>query len=735
MPTPSSSLDALRYGLRALEEIARAQASVLAPAPIEGVAFEPHPVVRAPAREGAALSLRLFSETAEDASGFVLRTADSLTIAPLPARAAPFFEAHAAALPYGDDDDLVVGFPLVSFIQDARRRTAPLLFWTGARASWRADDVEWRLPTGARVGTPLPRPTSLVLHGAPAAADVPSHTLHAGLWRQLLNVDGPTLAALAHAGRSGVAALVRAAISMLTNGADEAPEETIDDAPLTRTDVRALSGAVRARAASRLSLQVYPHALVMLLPRGDPTSGLRAELRSLIADAPPARGPLAVFLGANPLPPSPAPLWTHGASVPTASQVRAATSLEGSRDLVALCGPPGCGKTALLHTLTAQTIVDRALGPTWVRPPSMVTPWGLVVTSTNNAAVDHALAPFIDARDLPVGLRLGNRRTLSEACATALRAALSALATDNGPTLAQARAAFEDLARPLRAHRRALEAVGPAKDRRGAASRRLRERGTELRKLLASPAIDVDASITIGQVRSAIEALRAHLSASTRVVPIHMTGNKASAKRARAAWAKANARRGPVIRPLLDKLARPVPFRDLGEHDDVAEALSQQHDEMTLALASLEAIVHGLARPEWQRDLEAITRALAQAERDDHANEPTAPPLDPSLVGAALAVRDAWARSHRATLEPRLAEALALVLEEKRHERGRGLPGVLASVASIFPVAGCTLLSLRASFDLEAGVIDRLVVDEAGQCAPIYTVAALARASRALVMG
>ncbi|MDB4929261.1 MAG: helicase, partial [Myxococcaceae bacterium] len=101
----------------------------------------------------------------------------------------------------------------------------------------------------------------------------------------------------------------------------------------------------------------------------------------------------------------------------------------------------------------------------------------------------------------------------------------------------------------------------------------------------------------------------------------------------------------------------------------------------------------------------------------------------------ALAVRDAWARAHRAQLLPRLVEALDIVTEERFVARARGLAEALAGVSAVFPVAGCTLLSLRGSFALDPGVIDRLVVDEAGQCAPVYTVAALARARRALVTG
>ncbi|MEI9885816.1 MAG: AAA domain-containing protein [Rhizomicrobium sp.] len=63
------------------------------------------------------------------------------------------------------------------------------------------------------------------------------------------------------------------------------------------------------------------------------------------------------------------------------------------------------------------------------------------------------------------------------------------------------------------------------------------------------------------------------------------------------------------------------------------------------------------------------------------------------------------------------------------------MPQTLRELASLFPIAGCTLLSMRASFPLGGDVIDRLVIDEAAQCAPIYAVPALARARRVMLTG
>jgi energy-coupling factor transporter ATP-binding protein EcfA2 len=734
---PHTPLDALRYGLRALEEISRAEASVLAPPRAEAPAFAPHPVVRTPQRDGAALSLRLFSDGPDDATAFVLRDADALALVPVPARAAPLFEAHAASLARGDDDELAVGFPLVSFVQSGQRRTAPLFFWSGARAQWRLGESAWRLPHGARPGTLMEAPTGLVLRAPEPDEDEADFGLHAGLWRQLLDVDAAALSALGVAGRAGAGALVRAAVQTLTRGPDESEDApAVDEAPLTRDDLRALVEAVRARASARLSLQVHPHGLAMLLPRGDPTSGLRSELGSILAAKAPKAGPLAVFLGATPAPPQGAPLWTHGASTPTASQVAAAVALEGSTDLVALCGPPGCGKTTLLHHLAAQTVVARALDETWAKPPAGPTPWGLVVTSTNNAAVDHALAPFVGSRALPVGLRVGNRRTLAEDTAAGLRAAVDALMTLGGAPLSEARAAFEALAAPAREHLRQLAARRPARERHQRETERLTARAAELRAQLDAPRIEgeLDEDVTAARVHDMRESLAAHLHASTLLEAKHLQGSTPAAARAIKEWTKANGHRGKPIRKLLEQAGMAVPFRNLREGEDLAAALAAQRAAMAETIARLEELERGLRAPTWRRELARAESELGALAPVDDA-EPAAPAPDPALVEAALAVRDAWARSHRAQLLPRLVEALDIVTEERFVARSRGLAEALAGVSALFPVAGCTLLSLRGSFALDPGVIDRLVVDEAGQCAPVYTVAALARARRALVTG
>lgn len=728
-----ASLDPIRYGLRALEVLARAEASVLLPPPTHDLFFRPHPTLRAPARDGAALSLRMFSPD-EDATDFVLRATDQVQWTPAPPRAAALFEAHAAAIATDGDEELVVGFPLVSFVQKGVRRTAPLLSWSGARAVWRTAEGVWKLPPRARTGAALVVPTELRLV-APAVPDddTPTITPHGGVWSALFDLDPAVWAELPRVAKRDVGALARAATRLLTIGTEDALDDAaVEPGPLTREDLRALCEAVRARAAPRHGAQCHPHGLAMLLPRGDPTSGLRAELHMLEDGRPPSRGPLAVYLGATRADAQPGMLVSCGPVPPTPSQVRAAERFEGSSDLVAVCGPPGCGKTTLLHHLAAHAIVDCALGEGWTqRPGGTIHPWPLVIASTNNTAVDHALAPFTRGRELPVGLRVGNRRSMAEATAAALRDAVVALERTDGPSLPTARAAFEARGRAVREQRAAHHAAREARSRHFVERVRLDDTIETLQQSMRAPTVAVPDGVTADAVRRARQALKEHLDAIAHVAPKCLDTKHPSVEKAQSRWADANERRGPRIEPTLRELGIDVPYGPLPA-EGTREALGAQQRAMEQVAVTLDAVLDALAAPKRQRELDV---ALAARARLDDLSPLPPSPLDPSLVALALDVRDAWARSHRAKLLPAMRDAIAMLQDDASPTRGGSLPALLASLVPLFPVAGCTLLSMRAAFVMAPGVIDRIVIDEAGQCAPVYAIPALARAKRALCTG
>ncbi|MFO0601942.1 MAG: AAA domain-containing protein [Polyangiales bacterium] len=726
MTAPRASFDPLRYGVRALGEASRAQASVAIPPPA-GDAFAPRRTVPPAAREGAALSLRLFTGGDDDATRFVLRDDESLTFAPPPARAAAFFEAHAGALAWDDDEEpaVVVGFPLVAFASQGALRAAPLFSWSGARVTWSLGGAAWSLAPGARIGDPLAAPDALRLD-APEGEGAPRFALHAGLWSALFEVDGEALSALSLAGRDEPGRLVRAAVRALREEAlDELPE-----GPLTRDDLLALCEAVAARAPPRREVRAHPHGLAMLLPKGDPTAGLRAELDAMLAEPVPRAGPLAVYLGAAAQPAQAGAVWTHGASLPTASQLAAARAFEGTRDLVAVCGPPGCGKTTLLHHVAAQAVAARALDGVWQRPPERGgTPWALVVASTNNAAVDHALAPFVSGRALPVGLRVGNRRVLAEQTAPALAAAIEAL--DRRPLVGftEAWKAFDAASAPIRAHLAAARARHAAEAKQREAQEARAKRREKLLRKLERPHEAPRAGVASAEVDEAKKLLHEHLEAIGRLATMYLDRKDARPDKARSRWDEANAHRGAKLRPMLEKLAVEAPFGPLAG-DDVEAAVEQQRAVMESALEALDRIRNGFRRADWQRELDAL-----EGEGTSVPDEGAPPPLDPALAELALTLRDAWAWEQRRVLLPRLHAAHGRLTDAPGGDRRTPTGELLLALAPLFPVAGCTLLSTRGAFPLDAGVIDRLVVDEAGQCAPVYAAPALARAQRAMFTG
>lgn len=705
--------------------MARAHASVAVPPAFEGEVFAPRARLQRVSRDGAALSLRLFSDAPDDATRFVLGDAPRLALSPVPPRAAPFFEAHAASLAYDGEDDCVLGYPLVTFTHQGQRRAAPLIARGAVRVRWRVGDAPWTLPLGARPDCEIAIPTAMALDALDGDDEVP--TLHARVWQSLFGIDGEALGVIARAGRAGQGALVRAATRALTEGVDEADASALDaEGPPTRAELQALCAAIVSAAPARHGVRAHPHALVMLPARGDPTRGLRAELRAMLDAPAPREGPLGVFLGATPAPPTDGTLWSHGTPAPTPSQRDAARALEGTGDLVAVRGPPGCGKTALLHHLAAQAIVARALDDTWRRAPSRDDPWALLVTSTNNAAVDHALAPFVDAHGLPAGLRLGSLRVLAEVTAPALDRAADALARSEGPSLAEAREAFEAAAAPIRAFERDVATASAARRARAAAREARLARAETLRRKLSRPSLAAPEDMDLARIDACDAALREHEEAADALARIHLDGPRASVARACAKWDEATARRRPRIEPVLAALDLASPLAPL---DPAAprESLARQREAMESARRGLQPYRDGCCAARRRAELAEIERALGA----EDALEPIAPQADPSLVARAIALRDAWARAHRPVLLARLREAAALLRGEARPEAGRTAPGTLLALSPLFPIAGCTLLSMRGAIPREAGVIDRLVIDEAGQCAPVYAVPALYRARRA----
>ncbi|MEZ4265686.1 MAG: AAA domain-containing protein [Myxococcota bacterium] len=185
-----------------------------------------------------------------------------------------------------------------------------------------------------------------------------------------------------------------------------------------------------------------------------------------------------------------------------------------------------------------------------------------------------------------------------------------------------------------------------------------------------------------------------------------------------------------ALRPLESCGAVPVALR-LGNRQVSATRTAMSLARVEGLLAAADA---SLAAGELDQALArfAATRSLVDAL---DAQDPDAWRRRTALFEAAILVRDAWARTQR--------DSILTLLRLDRRPRDMPMwqptwleePEWRGLVCALFPIVGTTLLSLGSGFPLEPGVIEQLVVDEAGQCHAPYAASALFRARRALIIG
>jgi hypothetical protein len=124
----------------------------------------------------------------------------------------------------------------------------------------------------------------------------------------------------------------------------------------------------------------------------------------------------------------------------------AALELSLDRRLCAIQGPPGTGKTTLILNLAADALVRKVLP---LVAGHMMSDAVLVVTSTNNAAVDNvtsALSKAAGADRLPLALRVGSRDVTEKVTSQDLESCIAWLERrkePTGPELAEALAELE----------------------------------------------------------------------------------------------------------------------------------------------------------------------------------------------------------------------------------------------------------------------------------------------------
>lgn len=508
--------------------------------------------------------------------------------------------------------------------------------------------------------------------------------------------------------------------------------------------------AERLLAAIRRNLppgdiSVFPIGLVTDDSRIQATWHLQRDLLVLLKH-PPGEGlwgrgtPLWHYLAGDPA--SAGHQLPRGLRLPralTEGQLEAAARFLGST-LAAAQGPPGTGKTDLIAQLVADTLVTRVRRLSEGRAMGQTL---LLVTSTNNRAVDNVLEALSRPDGLPLGLRTGNLEVTASLTAETLARARQWLKvrdlTDAKARYTAALAEFESALAEVDAALAPYEAGRAEHQRRERLVDRLADLDEELRTLPGSLAGAEEAQHRLKQVRRVLGDLETLLE---------QQGVK-GVRRADILWRAKVLDKGLLIEldsllaPLGHAFAAPMPSGTATE-EDTEETLEDQwveavDDALEAADVLRDALQVVVTAHQARRRRDAVAQELAELETSV-SEAPSAPPTlaGPHAILFALAerVRETWATHHASEVDAALRKAL-----ERTSARGslRSLfekdPETATWLRRLFPVMGCTLLSLGNLFPPEPGLVERVVIDEAGQCHPAYALAALLRAERALVIG
>ncbi len=174
----------------------------------------------------------------------------------------------------------------------------------------------------------------------------------------------------------------------------------------------------------RSSAQVFEVALVLDASRNRTTYHVQRDIQAAL-DLHEVQGldeeqPLTMYVGAAVAPQAHRTLLgRYGERGLTASQRQAGERCLGST-LCAVQGPPGTGKTHLILSLAAHQLVANVLPLCEVLQPLAQL---LVVTSTNNRAVDNVITPLcndLGPNRLPLALRVGSREIVEKVTASEL---------------------------------------------------------------------------------------------------------------------------------------------------------------------------------------------------------------------------------------------------------------------------------------------------------------------------
>jgi hypothetical protein len=631
------------------------------------------------------------------------------------------------------------------------------------------DSQPFRAPTrGERQrGTYPAAPHEARLTRLAKPGDAWPYFLDTRLLRHPLGVPAESIDALFEALRSFEIVSGRLQLALLTtmlekvaSGGETEPESVSERALELKAAVAAAPGEVEAwlgrltlavrrlleQASSRA--RVYPVGIVMDGTQAKTTWHLQRELEALV-DSERGRwklaSPLGSYLTGQALPASKAPQRAlfPGPAL-SASQRSAAEAFWGSA-FGAVQGPPGTGKTRLILHLCAEALVRQT--EALLEGGSQAKIEQLLITSSNNRAVDNVVEPLGAVDGLALALRAGSRQSSEQQLLVQLRRALGWLKRAAGESALERHAQLTREKALFLAQRDAIERLlAPRRAELERASRRL-ELSRELELCAPNPSDVTMAALSLLQRQAlllALTALEKRLQALSKLT--EEAPSRVAAQAVEAHYKRTTKKALPAFTQALAEaqLTLEVPLPPpLTVRATVEQQLEAWEEAAELALSRLGELRERLARAassaERARRAERLRAELAALGSEPEPLEaavevPEA--MSRELFARALAAREAWAQAHAEELVVALSTAVRVV-EAERSLRSlfRSEPEAARALCRLFAIWGSTLLSLGNCFPADLGGIARLVIDEAGQCHPAHAVSALLRAEAALVIG
>ncbi len=555
--------------------------------------------------------------------------------------------------------------------------------------------------------------------------------------------------------------------------APEMPSATSAASPeqcLTR-----LHRAVQARlSAVRSRSRAYPVGLIVGIQRGRATWHVQRDLeeasRRVLENQLDSKSALSSYLtGRAPAQPATPCLGRWPEAPLTLNQKQALEHSLGAR-LAAVQGPPGTGKTTLILNAVMHQLVEKFAPLIDDKPPNEDV---LLVTSTNNRAVDNVMAPLCGGAfaENPLALRVGSRDVMLRVTAPSLEQLRDWLSRQTTPSAAEwtdAKRRFAERYRsvssalsPLREvhagqhelvalkrHRSSLLEDPDAPQEAGSAPPSVE---TALQALTVDPASALEPRAAFRQrPEAAREELRRSVQALaklSRSCEVHEPETLGEVERGYRRFAKKQLLR--LNQAFGVAFALPLPPSPAA--NAALEAWETSFELALSRLLDLEGALSLFARRasgeaellDVETRIDELTRALGRSGNDSGALERLERELEVSLADdfrelmlATVALRTCWMRQQR--LE--LGESLRVAVSQCQRTRSlRGLfqaqRGAGSWLKRIYPSFGCTLLSIGNAFPAKPDSLRRVIVDEAGQCHAAYAVSALLRARSALVIG